>query len=284
MEGHEQSLWCYYKKWIYSGTRCNVNHHITMKNYLLTIVFLLIPYLCAGQTQWEYRYHNSGDFLWRITGTDSVNGKEYLILSFICTMLDGDEKSNSIWLTLPNEYFEPFLRIREEERRVLALRSDYECADFNYVPHTDFVPMSIDSTEVVLYDFSLNIGERYPFVTDVVVTDTAIITTLDGRERKLLCLSNGRKLIEGIGCINSSGGVGFYQKVDAKYDDQINLTEFYVDGQLVYTPEVLSGLPIVPASPASKSSNLNLLDLSGRRLAAPPAKGMYIENGRKIMK
>ena len=35
----------------------------------------------------------------------------------------------------------------------------------------------------------------------------------------------------------------------------------------------------------ANSNNVNkYFDLSGRRLAAPPAKGMYIENGRKIMK
>ena len=260
-----------------------------MKNFLLTIVFLSVSYLSAGQTQWEYRYHNPGDFLWRITGTDSVNGKEYQILSFNSTMLDANDKSNSIWLTLPDDYFEPFLRIREEGRRVLALRSDYEYADFNYVPYSDYVPISIDSTEVVLYDFSLDIGERYPFITDVVVTDTSLVTTLDGRKRKLLCLSNGRKLIEGIGCINSSGGVGFYQKVDAKYDDQINLTEFYIDGQLVYTPDVLTGIHHVTPTQNAKPSTQSLFDLSGRRLSVSSntsvgsvlPKGVYIEEGKK---
>jgi hypothetical protein len=62
----------------------------------------------------------------------------------------------------------------------------------------------------------------------------------------------------------------------------------YENGECVFTSQdfnTASGINDFRAtSGLTKAKSSEYYDLQGRRLAAPPAKGVYIQNGRKVLK
>ncbi|MBO4907629.1 MAG: hypothetical protein J5486_11490 [Bacteroidaceae bacterium] len=166
-----------------------------------------------------------------------------------------------------------------------------------------FIPDGADES-FLLYDFSLNVGEEttvYMPVSGIrpidVVKEKERVVCVDGVERHCSliraywgdsnCLSAGW-WIEGVGSILSPLTSGSSQEGIIE-----QLIECTVNGDTIYTGEnnpveelnrMLTNdnqdnvsFPVV----YSKSFNNQYYDLSGRRLSAPLAKGVYIENGKK---
>lgn len=143
---------------------------------------------------------------------------------------------------------------------------------------------------LLLYDFTLGVGDRYPCTGEVYVRETGTLTTRDGISRRTLLLSNGLVIVEGIGCINSPFGLIAYQNTEEgqALDAKGTLASFgYVnkDGGVdtiyesgdAFLDDIL--LPWQrPFSPGA------VHDLQGRRIIGVPQKGVYIQNGRKYVK
>lgn len=195
--------------------------------------------------------------------------------------------------------------IREEAGRVLV---DYEIykAFLEYMWYdiltgrADYIPYKItDDGEMILYDFNMQVGDKYNSVLghdDVSVVKIEKITTNDGIERKFFILSNGLKIIEGIGCINSSGMfLNYLNPVIDRKDGPYWLNGSYLSvfrwfdeyDNPIYSrtlEEVITGsVGIVPVT-MDKEDNIStpLYDLLGREVIGIPEPGIYIRNRKKI--
>ena len=143
---------------------------------------------------------------------------------------------------------------------------------------------------ILLYDFTLGVGDRYPCKGEVYVKETGALTTRDGISRKTLLLTNGLVIVEGIGCINSPLGLFAYQNteegqaLDAKgtlasfgyVNKHGGIDSVYENGDMV--------LDKILPHPKRDILTKAIHDLQGRRLNGMPQKGFYIQNGRKMVK
>ena len=105
------------------------------------------------------------------------------------------------------------LGVRSEGGRVYVDRDNYQdylsrqgylachCfGDSGYVPY----PVT-DDGELMLYDYTVEQGGVYAHAADggdIVVTAKDMVTLSDGQEHRRLTLSNGKVVIEGVGCVN----------------------------------------------------------------------------------
>ena len=163
--------------------------------------------------------------------------------------------------------------------------------DPNYLPYH----LSEDSTELILYDYTMEVGDSYRHVEGydniTVVKKEQVVLSGDDIVRRRLTLSNGLILIEGIGCINSNGMLQDYLNPDAQYSSRYTyLARGYKNGgNVVYDYEKDSGLQIINLNTQGveetplrhHASERQKYDLQGRRLKEAPQKGIYIENGTK---
>lgn len=195
--------------------------------------------------------------------------------------------------------------IREEDGRILVDCEIYKTfLEYKWYDiltgRADYIPYKItDDGEMILYDFNMQVGDKYNSVLghdDVSVVKIEKITTNDGIERKFFILSNGLKIIEGIGCINSSGMfLNYLNPVIDRKDGPYWLNGSYLSvfrwfdeyDNPIYSrtlEEVIAGsVGIVPAT-MDKEDNISapLYDLLGREIIGTPEPGIYIRNRKKI--
>ncbi len=189
--------------------------------------------------------------------------------------------------------------LREAEGKVYSLKDDYinVMKETYETEMTDVYLEENGDIEVLLYDFTLDVGHRYPCKNDVTVATVEEMTTRDGIVRRMLHLSNGLILIEGIGCINSWGEIFGYQNFDpaANANGSVYnsvLSRFSLDEIIIYCKgdETLSLSS--PKTHEIKSITKNIYDLSGRRVANSSEfqgssfklpKGVYIQGGKKFV-
>ena len=306
---------------------------------LLTVIFFLFCFCLTGihgqnrmveeGKEWEYIFMHNYDLLWLpagesfasenwcLTGNEEYKGKTYWILSRSSTFVH----VKSMWrpaFSAENEQAVKgdVLSIREEAGKVYALKEQYltllkalypEEVHPNISYDDFYVPTAEDEDEILLYDFTLNEGDRYPYIGEVLVKEVSYYTTHDGLSRKVLLLTNGAIIVEGIGCINSIGGIIIYQNMEdiCEYFESYDGTEKMIYAQLFRCELTATGETIYSASddylpktsvtsPSDKSVNSesvnynsvnsNFHDLSGRRLPSlPTRKGIYIKDGRKVL-
>ena len=217
-------------------------------------------------------------------------------------------------MELPPPGFFPYTTISIEEEedgkllvrngdpgQVLAEKASYLEYLSKAFPEMDdvFTELAYYPLDVVLYDFSLNVGERYPCRGDVTVEEISQMTTRDGISRKLFRLSNGLEILEGLGCLNSRYGVFAYQNdpgSDVRDKERVfsrkdnTTSEFGMLSFLKYgsgsEPIFVIGDVKLDITPIRTECEKNTLihDLQGRRLNGIPQKGIYIQNGKKIVK
>ena len=257
--------------------------------------------------------------------TATILEKEYQRLLIDIDYISGGvkRKINTIYPITPLRG-EMFIAIREEQGKVYAVKEQYidllkalfpPDLPYYVAPEDYYMSEADDENEVLLYDFTLEEGQRYPCIGEVYVATVSSLTTQDGLTRKVMMLTNGAVLVEGIGCVNSIGGIIVYQNYEVISMDlsggdgsgkeaYARLSSCYtrddagfhfqyrdeVDGQFLNTLTAIRDLPAQSSAGDSyKSSIFNpqssiYFDLSGRRLSAPPAKGMYIEDKRVKMR
>ena len=202
-------------------------------------------------------------------------------------------------ITTKGGSMENALLLREIKGKVLAQRESYMEFVHQTCPHISEVYEHLYDwrEDVVLYDFTLGVGDRYPCKGEVYVSGVSHMTTRDSVERKVLFLSNGLEIVEGIGCLNSPDGPFAYQNssgceplrvVGMELGNQnaatASLLSFRKYGEgtdpIYIKGDELAGIrmPIVV-----NTSNNSLYDLTGRRLMSPPTRGIFIQNGRKYI-
>ena len=94
-----------------------------------------------------------------------------------------------------------YLDVLEEQKRDLNPLGTV--GDKDYLPYRQ-----TDDGELILYDFNMLPGDKYPSVEghdDISVARVETMVTRDGVSRRLLTLSNGYRLLEGVGSLNSPG-------------------------------------------------------------------------------
>lgn len=160
----------------------------------------------------------------------------------------------------------------------------------------DYLPyhLTADSTELILYDYNMEVGDSYRHVDgyeDISVVKKDVVAYNDGLSRRRLTLSNGLILVEGIGCINSNGMLIDYLNPELQYEGNYTYLKRCTNGhQNVYDYES-AGLHIVEWDASGISQTLDgqktatkgMSDLQGRRLTGQPRRGLYIRDGRKYL-
>lgn len=139
------------------------------------------------------------------------NGKTY---QMVYSAADGKQKNPfPIWHSRKE-----MLGIREAGGRVYVDQQEYlalmETSPWNLVGEKNYIPYEkTPEGEFVIYDYNMQVGDKFPHIDghkDISVVGTEPMVTYDGVSRRLLTLSNGYKLLEGIGCLNSPGLFFFY--------------------------------------------------------------------------
>ena len=200
------------------------------------------------------------------------------------------------------------IAVRREGGRVYANREDYlyyqQYHRSNIVLNTnmlsfgnpDYLPyhLTADSTELILYDYNMEVGDSYRHVdghADISVVKKDMVVYNDGLSRRRLTLNNGLILVEGIGCINSNGMLIDYLNPEAQYQENYTfllMCQDDIQKETIYDYKS-AGLHIAEWDASGISQTLDvqktatkgMSDLQGRRLTGQPRRGLYIRGGRK---
>ena len=138
-------------------------------------------------------------------------------------MVDGREYSVIRRMTAPAGVCAPeptrYFHVREADGKVYGRKDEYVLMMETVfgLEESDLFWEDCGNGEVLLYDFTLGVGDRYPCKGNVTVKSVEMLTTRDGVERKLFCLSNGQKILEDIGCISAGGELLGYQNTGLGY-------------------------------------------------------------------
>ena len=164
-----------------------------------------------------------------------------------------------------------------------ALRSDYPCVD----------------DEVVLYDFTLGVDNTFGSTS---IREVSTVN-VGGEPRKLITLATGHRLLEGIGSL--TGGFFEYMKTPLwlpgftgicttylRLYEENDLLVFEQSSEETYdyllTEEdvqdyLLTGTRDGIVKQEDDKTTAPVYDLQGRKLSSIPAKGIYIQNGKKYV-
>lgn len=179
--------------------------------------------------------------------------------------------------------------MRHEDGRVLADAESYRAT---FAGASDDYPTN-DEGEYILYDYNVQAGESY-LGTEKTVIEAGDTILADGQAHRLLVLSSGHQLIEGIGCVNVHGTPFDYlgQKIGAAEGFDFSLLENYYDaeGHRIYVntrekayQTIVNGVESVSTTVAHIADDA-VYDLQGRRMDAHHLqKGVYIQHGRKFV-
>ena len=143
----------------------------------------------------------------------------------------------------------------------------------------------------LLYDFGMRKGETadifVPYTKETVAItydeDYSLVvngTNYSCRRMKTPILEESYRVgtwIPGIGDLN--GPLGTYFWAINTSEEYSELMECRVGTEVLYNHPTLS-----VSSPAISQSSPNVFDLQGRRLAAPPARGVFIKNGKTVIR
>jgi len=271
-------------------------------------IFALLSSVCLGNTQnldllsgnpqWMYSTYMNGALIGAEPnvmidderfGLLEKNGMTYHLLY----QIDRLDTDNGDVLFVP---FEP-LGVREKDGKVYVLSDDLrkQVARLSQydMDEVQMPYLQSSESELLLYDFTLEEGDQYPTSSAydaIFVEKVENIVTDDAKNRKLFTLTNGLQLMEGIGCLNSRNGDFLYYLYPPEVWKHNNdffynrLYEYKKNGIVVYKEYdgLTNGISGISVRTETRIMDKDeYYDLQGRRLSGKPAKGVYIENGRK---
>ena len=226
-----------------------------MRKGLLLLALSLLPWAVQGQELTVSDPQNSGyvtetrsdemycdGMMWvfrgsynvvscKLEGSKVVNGKTYGLLHVHSDLYGARGTEASV-----SNPYNSTIGIRYEDGCLYVNMEDYlELFTPGYIWRTigDDSNLPYETTEdgeLVLYDFSKNVGDTYCQLADgttLTVNKTGVMKTEDGVTRRLLTLSNGLELIEGIGCTNSRGLMLFWLNISPSYHDYIGTFTYF---------------------------------------------------------
>lgn len=163
---------------------------------------------------------------YEIVGDKFLKDKKYHQIQFYRSRYDRANLSfeipNSCYYlySYPNSIYEKtYLGIREEDGRWLVDKEEYiglisDTCWWKYVGEASYIPYEETADgELVLYGFTEKVGDIYAAAErhePIMVVDEELVENRDGSQCRMFVLSNGCKIVEGIGCINSPGLLLFY--------------------------------------------------------------------------
>jgi hypothetical protein len=247
----------------------------------------------------EDHYHVSHEDWVRIKGKETVGDHEYFLILLEEMTADANIGRWAMASTTPGNGYDGedsclCVHVRDDNGRVFILKDDYiSLCVSKYGVNPDISSMQMDGEDdVLLYDFSLSVGDTYPIPGHVTVTETGEIS-FDGTAYPYQLLSDSLLIVEGFGCVNSFGGLFAYQSspVMTFYDGYYRYVTFlnwlvvYDDEREIFqymnhiSEEQLLGVYDVTVNKHPQDSPI--YDTQGRRLVTPPSHGIYIRGGRK---
>ena len=251
--------------------------------------FLRVP---QSQRQWvqgDYRIYpantpyliNYAKRTYAAVGELEIGGRTYQKI-YNCT------KSRCAGLD-PGPRYSYLFAMRREGGRVLADADSYRAA---FAQASDVYPTN-DEGEYILYDYDAHVGDAY-LGTQYTVVQEGDTTLSDGQSRRMLVLSSGHRLIEGVGCVNVQGTPFDYLCHDNAPNTffDFSLLENYYDaeGHRIYVntrekayEAIVAGVETVATSDRLASDD-RVYDLQGRRMDVRHLpKGIYIKHGKKFV-
>jgi hypothetical protein len=246
-----------------------------------------------------YGYGTDGNTLFteRYSFGDSYerNGKTYIQLLIERNFLDNNDIDQSGNEGRPPFYSEStgVIGIREFDGRIFVNREDYlgllaKTSYWSWEGDVDYLPYEQTSDgEIVLYDFTKQTGDKFLSLkdhSDISVESVKTIVTLDGVTRRVQILSNGNIVVEGVGCINSSGIWLCYLNPAQSPCKRSKMENMYMTegGNPFFSWEEINTLSVKNIRPSIAKCNSVIYDLQGR-LSHSPSRGMYIQDGRKVV-
>ena len=262
------------------------------QNMLLNLADGYAHMLREGNT-WHYHFmieHADGVkdawFDYEIADSYVWNGKAYYQMTVSESSHSADEETGKeSALTLD---------MREENGRVyvshglylwyLQATRDDENIPMPIAGNEDYIPYHANNEgELILYDFNMEVGDSYAHVDgydDVFVVTTDTIETQDSKKRKRITLSNGLVIVEGIGCVNSTGGLIFYlnplSRGDGEHIDVRSGDMEYFIGSNDPAAKVYVDIPVLSGIRSPKVGN----ESEERSMSSPIET--YLPSGQKI--
>lgn len=240
------------------------------------------------------------------SGVKEKNGKTYHRLFLNVLHLDGGGSANR----LLGVFKEELPGLREEGGRVYVDKQeymtyfantnswDYPMYDAGYMPY-----VCTEEGEIVLYDFNMEVGDKYcsvPGYEDISVVSITDTCLADNVVRKKFELSNGLEIVEGIGCVNSVGMLLLYLNYkfspeNERYSSQLFAGLSAYGPRKEFPPRYWVEYDDIAASATDirhvytgknvdcRADDGAIFDFGGRRVTGKPYPGLYIRNGRKLI-
>lgn len=241
-----------------------------------------------------------GAFLYELGEDYELQGKTYRKLMLYDNVYELPTSSAKAMapLRMPEPEMTQLVGIRVEDGRILVNRDEY-LAFLDEEKRQNLPYKETADGEIVIYDYNMQVGNKFPSVQgreDIMVERILTVKENDDvAERKLFILSNGLIILEGIGCMNSIGGLLDYLFYDAndleeedgcKYSVRLFSYEFmssemhrllFGDEYKAYVP---TGVRLTDIEGKNNSSNDYRLDGTRMNKSQP---GVYIRKGRKYV-
>lgn len=271
-------------------------------NFTPNNTYYAYDYLWTGTIK-DYSLHgNVYSYHYYTYNTYEKNGKTYLSVVAWANSQDA-----SFMILLPGPTI--IMGFRQEDGRIYVDKQEYvdamekefaECQEnqkYNNIPlmpvsDKDYIPYKqTPDGELILYDFNMQPGDKYLSVEghdDISVVSVYKMTTKDGIERRLLKLSNGYRLLEGVGCLNSPGMFFYYlnpSEVMTHYYSTNSLRQYSSFGKnemIIYDKGDELSIGIIEKDAVS-DCDAPFYNLQGRRIDGQPKRGVYIKEGRKVL-
>ena len=145
------------------------------------------------------------------------------------------------------------------------------------------------SESMLLYDFGCSVGDNLVVMGEEPVTITGIQDVVfENTTYRVVCAGQPYNTwIEGIGSkftdlltstLDSSVNGARLVSCEQNGHEIFNHEAFWRDGKVVTDADAIQYIEA-----ESVANNSNIYDLSGRRLSSVPVKGVYIQNGKKVL-
>ena len=231
-----------------------------MKQFWIFFVFLLLSAQAFGQENygrfleegkvWEYNYHGANDH---------VYNKSMIVMG---DTLIGDKSYKKI-VDVANGFCE--CAMREDDSKVYCSQNGHE---------------------FMVYDFSLNVGDTFE-TSNVNATVVAVNTIIvGGRSFRVLDVRDNENNLYPNWWVEGIGSMNYLTNSIRVPGDYYTFLQCRIDDDIFFSQKDFLTLTVQRLTIENKTTTPvnSFFDLQGRRLNGQPTnKGIYIQNGRKIV-